>query len=838
MLFCLSLVFTFILRIRLKTIRDIFSYVRSRYNEDAVRKLRKFDNLTRKVVKTELDLQFLSKCKTFNIFPKFLRFKLYKKALHSSSLYRSWQSKLLVNEIQTKRKALSDCSLRVKDAEAQIRSAVSSFDSALISRYVSKRGDEFRKSTLVTHERKLRNLGIENDLQPFDPDKVVLNFSSVSLSQRVKTMLAFGLDFCLPVHKLNYFSYFLSFEKLFLRLKDRVCVNSTEFSDQIRTLAFKYFYNFKPYKIFSAIFSRDDIKTLKTLANNDDIIVCKPDKGKAVVIVNKSDYINSIVTLISDRAKFSEVTDCVEKYSRKMEDKVNNFLRKLKDLNLLDSDLYKQLFTSGSGPGILYGLPKIHKPDFHINFQFRPIFAAYNLPSFKLAKYLVPILKPITVNDFTVDNSYSFVQDLRTFNNADDLYMTSFDVENLFTNIPLKETIDIILDLLFVNCTTVLGLDRKFFKQLLELSVLNCFFIFNGKLYRQIEGLGMGLPLGPTFANIFMCYHEHRWLDQCPVEFKPVFYRRYVDDTFVLFRSKSHAKLFLDYLNSRHNSINFTMENEQSNKLPFLDTVVHRDNNSFQCSVFRKSSFTGLGNSYFSFSTFRFKLNSVLTLLNRAFNVCSTYSFLHDELSTLKQYFFNNGYPSSFIDSQINKFLNRKLCPSPPILTAAKEQLFLTLPYFGPQSETMKKQLLDLLCKYFVNLDFNIILVNKFTIGSLFNFKDKLPMYLRNSVVYNYSCARCACSYVGSTTRTLGVRIAEHSGRSYRTGAMLAHPSYSSVRAHAESCDVRVHREDFTILGSTSNSIDLRILESLHIFKRKPTLNETLSAFNLSIVNR
>ena len=49
----------------------------------------------------------------------------------------------------------------------------------------------------------------------------------------------------------------------------------------------------------------------------------------------------------------------------------------------------------------------------------------------------------------------------------------------------------------------------------------------------------MGLPLGPTFANIFMCYHEKLWLRECPDHFKPVFYTRYVDDTFVLFRDES-----------------------------------------------------------------------------------------------------------------------------------------------------------------------------------------------------------------------------------------------------------------------------------------------------------
>ena len=88
---------------------------------------------------------------------------------------------------------------------------------------------------------------------------------------------------------------------------------------------------------------------------------------------------------------------------------------------------------------MLYGLPKIHKP----NFLFRPIFAAHNTSSFILAKFLVPILNPFTVIEFTTDNSYSFVKDITAVDNASRLFMASFDVENLFTNIPLTETIEI-----------------------------------------------------------------------------------------------------------------------------------------------------------------------------------------------------------------------------------------------------------------------------------------------------------------------------------------------------------------------------------------------------------
>ena len=83
----------------------------------------------------------------------------------------------------------------------------------------------------------------------------------------------------------------------------------------------------------------------------------------------------------------------------------------------------------------------------------------------------------------------------------------------------------------------------------------------------------------------------------------------------------------------------------------------------------------------------------------------------------------------------------------------------------------------------------------------------------------------------------LRTRVTEHAGRSYRTGVRLAHPRHSAVREHSEGCDVGVVLDNFSIVNSTSSLLDLRILESLYIFRHKPKLNNTLSCFPLEIVN-
>ena len=85
--------------------------------------------------------------------------------------------------------------------------------------------------------------------------------------------------------------------------------------------------------------------------------------------------------------------------------------------------------------------------------------------------------------------------------------------------------------------------------------------------YNVANGVAMGSPLGPSLANAFLTYYEKNWLNNCPQGFKPVFYRRYVDDTFLLFKSNDHLKYFQDFLNSCHINMSFSMETEKENKL-------------------------------------------------------------------------------------------------------------------------------------------------------------------------------------------------------------------------------------------------------------------------------
>ena len=219
--------------------------------------------------------------------------------------------------------------------------------------------------------------------------------------------------------------------------------------------------------------------------------------------------------VLSDNSKFIEVNDIPFKVANKTEDKVNRLLTvtKLKENHTITEDIYTSIRSTGSSFGILYGLPKIHKGN---AVPLRPILAAYNLPNFKIAKFLVPLLNDLAKNRYTIQNSYSFSSELVQCLNPDNV-IVSYNVESLFTNIPLDETINIILSQLFpTNSTIYNGFSRSAFKEHLEVAVFDCHFLFNKKLYKQIDGCAMGSPLGPVLANIFMCSLETQFFRLMP----------------------------------------------------------------------------------------------------------------------------------------------------------------------------------------------------------------------------------------------------------------------------------------------------------------------------------
>ena len=233
----------------------------------------------------------------------------------------------------------------------------------------------------------------------------------------------------------------------------------------------------------------------------------KADKGNAIVIQDKSEYLSKISELLKSGKKFKKLNkDLTITRDRSL----YLFLNKLLKKGSISKEVRDQLSTDGPRAGVLYGLPKVHKDDTPL----RPIISAVGTYNFNLAKYLDQILKPLVDQEYMLKDTFDFVNKITNINPDQDKYMASFDVESLFTNIPTNETIKIILDLAFKDIETFNGLNRSELEKLLTICTQESHFQFNGEIFDQIDGVAMGSPLGPLFANIFMSEFERKHMNK------------------------------------------------------------------------------------------------------------------------------------------------------------------------------------------------------------------------------------------------------------------------------------------------------------------------------------
>ena len=156
------------------------------------------------------------------------------------------------------------------------------------------------------------------------------------------------------------------------------------------------------------------------------------------------------------------------------------------------------------------------------------------------------MLTPFILTDYCSQDSFSFVKEVQEVS-VSDYFMVSYDVCSLFTNIPLNETIDLAVDIIFDNNQSM-NITKPQLKKLFVFAIWQTHFLFNNEVSDQTDGVAMGSPLGLALANLFMGYHENKWLNS--EESSTVFfYKRYVDDIFCLFKCETDAERFLNFLN-------------------------------------------------------------------------------------------------------------------------------------------------------------------------------------------------------------------------------------------------------------------------------------------------
>ena len=264
-------------------------------------------------------------------------------------------------------------------------------------------------------------------------------------------------------------------------------------------------------------------------------------------------------------------------------------MNRLKRGKHLDENIYERIRRFAAVTPTLYGLPKTHKEACPC----RPVLASNDCFNYKCASWLNEILNPLRQHPTNIKDTFEFVKRIQESSSKQNSIMVSLDVKSLLTNIPVNFVIDLILNKIYDSnlSKTFHGLTKRQLRTLFVWTTKRTTFNFNGSSYDQIDGVAMGSPIAPAFANIFM-----NWVIKKTTEFsiQPLMFYRYVDDCFAVFPNRVSALKFHHDLNTIHKDVKFTYELEHNKQLAFLDVGLDNSTGSIELSVHRKPTHTGL----------------------------------------------------------------------------------------------------------------------------------------------------------------------------------------------------------------------------------------------------
>ena len=788
--------------LRITNIVTFFHKLKTKYNIE-LNASRKFEKFNHKIIKLQCDITFLSKCSKYGLIPKFLSLKDKNNLLNRDIIHDRQLRKIsrLISQHKSKVKHLRSKLAKIRET---IFSKLNYLDQMIFIKLFTRENQNLLKSISETHQKKFLKLYVENKLST--PNGTVHNLSKVTLTHDQNEIFKTGLKHPSSPNGNGSEHLTCALEKVVERLKNKI---SKRDCNEVK-LALQN-YNKRMFNVTKTPQAKHNQDVVKSLKLNKDIKVVPLDKGNGIAILDADEYVNKLNAIIEDTTKFTAIPHnqnelMLDHPVIKQQNKLKYFLNKYVK-PYVDSQVFTKITPSGSCSGKLYGSAKVHKN----NVPLRPIVASYGTAEYNLAKYLNQYITPIIPTEYSVQNNADLLDKLASYKFSSDSKLISFDVVSLFTNVPLKEVIDLACDKVYSSNNTKPPYSKDTFKKLLQFAT-GGIFSFNNILYRQSDGLSMGSPLAPTLSNLFMGHLEQTFLQNDKLNLK--FYVRYVDDILAIFEDDDHLSFF-NYINKWHSNMKFTTE-VGGKVLPFLDIDLDVSSNTLTTKVYRKPTYTGLTLNFRAICPMQWKISVLSTLINRAYIVCSSWQTFHDEIGKLTKIFQNNGYPLYFIQKVVKQYLDKRFC-APKEKDESKYLHTVKIPFFGIQSVYFKKKLQSLFRR--IDKEFPIRWVftcNKLKSG--FSNKDHTPKVLRSNVIYQFACeVDPRTTYIGRTTRHLNLRIKEHREK------------MSAISDHRLNCSCSCKVDNFKILSQAPNTYDLNILEAMYIKKLNPTLNKQVN---------
>ena len=821
--------------IKLIALKDIFNQICGKYGQATLKLARNTEQTRIKIRKLKDDIKFLLVCKRNELLPKFARPKFATKM--------DWKTRKRIGrtiidaELKNKHQRMKELKRKERENLNELRITLGYISYCTLNKKINMRTNGKSKAWRRTHEEKLKKLFAEKSTKwQQRPTNIVHNFSSYDLTAEETHILSFGLDHQIPA-KMDENMVKTEFEAFYYHLDKQLRHLTAEERDRMKTKIRNSCENYYQIKHSTKV---DEV--IAKLAKNKNVMVLKQDKGRGVVLMDRSRYIEKCMEhLNTDNFKQLKTDN-----TKAVEDSIQNALYSVKDA--IGEEEYRKIYPSGSNPGKFYGTAKVHKlkPDEQDKIgklPLRPIISNIGTATHKTAQYLCRLLAPLGTSKYTAKNTKEFVEKARRLQIPDGYQMISFDVVSLFTNVPLKQTIDIILRKVYEEKLIKTKIPRKKMEKLLNLCTQGTPFMFNGKMYVQIDGVMMGSPLGALFANIFMCELENTIVPQLGDSI--LHWTRYVDDTFAFIKpeKKDEVRRRLD---SFHEKISFTHEDEKDNSIAFLDVAVTRGNDQkLETSVYRKPTNTDVYMNWYAHAPAAWKIATLTSLVKRAVMVSSTTDAMKKEIDHLKKVFTEfNDYPEKVVNNVIENEL-QKTRETEEVEQANEENedtteettnvtVTLSLPYAGAQGEQimrkMKRMIEHIGSKPGEERNIRVIYTAK-RLGTKFPVKDKTPKEHLHNVVYHAKCPnkKCESEYTGETRCRTQKRVIQHNKKDKKSH-LLIHANETKHR--------RVWMNDFEIVGSGySSNFKRKISESLFIKKLKPDLNVQKESLRLSLYN-
>ena len=222
-----------------------------------------------------------------------------------------------------------------------------------------------------------------------------------------------------------------------------------------------------------------------------DLAILKSDKGNGAVLINNSDYYQSLESLFSDKSIFCLID---KDHTLTQLSSLQRYLRTLLNHGEINEDQFKKLRSQNAIVARAHALSKIHKSYNHLP-PSRHIVDTISSCYYNVGSLLTNLLTPLTHNKFVLKNSFHAAPKIcnippQLFDNG--YIFASFDVTSLFRNVPLNRTFNIILDLVYNENLVNTNLGKKTLKKLIKDTCSKTVFTANKTLYQKIDGVSMG----------------------------------------------------------------------------------------------------------------------------------------------------------------------------------------------------------------------------------------------------------------------------------------------------------------------------------------------------------